>query len=134
MRYEEIKEIAYQEALANATELKEVVGITEEAGYDAELRQQEIDNASSLVDIEGNEKRWSSIWYEAYQNHASTAQFQRKQEESLAILAKDKVVLSTLKLRIKTEKNTADRLKAELDVAEENLRTTQENVDIQIEV
>jgi len=134
MRYEEIKKIAYQEALSTATELKEVVVITEDAGAEAELRQQEADNISSGLDIEGNEKRWSSIWYEAYQNHASTAQFQRKQEESLAILAKDKVTLSTLKLRIKTEKNTADRLFAELEVAEENLRTTQEEVDIQVEV
>lgn len=49
-------------------------------------------------------------------------------------MAEKKVELTTLKIRIKTEKSTADRLKAELEVAEANLRTTQEEVDIQIEV
>jgi len=51
MRYEEIKEVAYQEALANAAELKDVVVITEEAGENAELRQQEEDNKASYGDI-----------------------------------------------------------------------------------
>jgi len=78
----------------------------------------EIDQRKATQEGLQNADRWSAIWYEAYQNHASTAAFQATQAKRRAALVKIQTEASKLEISITTMKNNVALAKAKLEKAE----------------
>lgn len=79
----------------------------------------QIDQQAADNEAIKNADRWSAIWYEAYQNHASTAEFEKTQKDRRYALIKIQASASTMQAKIKNMSTKMSLIKAKLMKAEE---------------
>ena len=93
LRAKVLRETAYKQAMAQAVAMKEAWRIQVSAMEKARSQASRVKYAAEVSDKKSMSGRWSSIWYEAYQNYRSKAAVmaQQRKEEQLIVKASQEI-------------------------------------------
>ena len=93
-----------------------------------------INYKAELKDRLSNSERWSSIWYEAYQNYRSKARVNAQYKEEQKLIIKEETEILELTTKITTLKSNIEFAKGKLAKGLEVMRDAEVQLDVQVEV
>lgn len=102
--------------------------------FEARRAAVDVNRKAEQADRASNSERWSSIWYEAYQNYRSKAKANAgyKIEEKAIVSAQTDI--TTLTMKIKSLKSFMNIAKAKLAKGLEVMQGAENQLDVQVEV